>query len=97
MAPIVSADAAARSFGTALSVRAIKVSASQLLQLPLPLDDAAWKQGARLAERLLRASGRPSDPAVAEFAAAMNQAYGVGADEAAGLSRWWHERWPRRK
>ena len=50
-APAVSAWALAHYRGTALTRDALKLSATQVLELPLPVDDAAWADGARLAAR----------------------------------------------
>ena len=47
-APPVSAWAAERSGGTALAPQALKLSARQVLEVPLPVDRDAWAEGARL-------------------------------------------------
>jgi SAM-dependent methyltransferase len=44
--PVVTAEAARISYGTALSAAAIKLSATQLLAMPLPTDRAAWIESA---------------------------------------------------
>lgn len=96
MAPLVTADAAARAFGTAMSVRAIKLSAKQLLATPLPVDHGAWEEGARLAETLSQEGRSRADAEILAFAEVMNRAYGVPDDLSGRLTRWWRERWPRR-
>ena len=47
-APPVSAWAAERIGGTALAAHALKLSARQVLEVPLPVDRDAWAEGARL-------------------------------------------------
>ena len=47
-APPVSAWAAERSGGTALAPQALKLSARQVLEVPLPVDRDAWAEGAGL-------------------------------------------------
>ena len=87
LAPPVAAHAAARYAGTALTMRAIKLSASQAARLPLPVDRAAWDRGAELAERLDPTTEQPD---LSELAAVMCAAYGV-RDPA--VLRWWRDRW----
>jgi hypothetical protein len=74
--PVASAWAAARTLGAGRSAHAIKLSAREVVELPLPTDRAAWQRGARA----LRA-GR-----LDAFADAMMQAYEVD-DEA--VRDWW--------
>ena len=92
-APATSAWALSRFGGAALSSDAIKLSASQLLEVPLPPDRAAWARGAAAAERAHRAAlrGEPARWAEAldQLGAAMDAAYGV--DE---LTSWWSARRP---
>lgn len=96
MAPAIAADAAARSFGTALSVRAIKLAASDLLEMPLPIDAAAWRRGATLAERLQHEPAAARASLTARFVEAMAAGYGVAGESADRLASWWLERWPKR-
>jgi hypothetical protein len=77
LAPPVVADAAARYIGTGLTPGSVKVSARQLSALPLPVDTAAWAEGAALARR----------GEVAEAGRVMTTAYGV--DPADGVLAWW--------
>ena len=80
-APAVSAWALAHTAGTALAPDAIKLSARQVLTIPLPPDEAAWARGAdALAD---------GDPLAA--GAEMGDAYGV--DD--GVLRWWAGRLPQ--
>jgi hypothetical protein len=87
LAPPVSAYAATRYAGTALSMRAIKLSARQVGALPLPGDRAAWGEGARLAELAQTDSGRRAEHLLA-MGEAMCRGYGVGA----GVLDWWADR-----
>jgi hypothetical protein len=92
--PAVSALALARHAGVALAGDAIKLSASQVLDLPLPHDDAAWNEGAEL---LRSASGAAEDgdgeawrSALARFGVSMGRAHRT-SDE---VVRWWLARVP---
>ena len=77
-APPVTAWAAARVAGTALSAGSLKVSASLVRDVPLPLDDAAWATGT--------AALRTGD--LVGFAESMTAAYGCGAE----VRDWWLDR-----
>jgi hypothetical protein len=79
LAPPVTAWALDHYGGTALAHDAVKLAASQVLEVPLPSDEGAWDEAARLLE-----SGAP----VAAVGAAMNDAYGA-SDE---LFAWWSSR-----
>ena len=92
--PAVSVWAMSRSAGTALSRHAIKLSARQVLEIPLPTDDRAWSTGARLAARAHHAA-RIGDAgawrsALTSLGAAMTTAYS-SSDE---VLAWWLERLP---
>ncbi len=78
--PVATALAVRRTAGTALSARAIKLSARQVLALPCPADAAAWEEGAAC----LRAGD------LDRFAEAMAVAYGLGPDHP--VTSWWHAR-----
>jgi hypothetical protein len=90
LAPPVVALAAARYLGTALSARAIKLSAKQLAALPLPADRRAWDRAAELA-RAAQESGSDEERRgrLVECAEEMCVAYGGG--HAAALD-WWRGR-----
>ncbi|MCU1455801.1 MAG: hypothetical protein JWN46_3947 [Acidimicrobiales bacterium] len=80
--PVIAALALARTAGTALGDGAIKLSARQVLDLPLPCDAAAWAEGtAALASGDLDA-----------FAPAMTAAYAVARDDP--VIAWWRARLP---
>lgn len=80
LAPPVSAWALARGAGTALAADAVKLSAKQVLEIPLPVDHGRW----RAASQAL-STGDEGSPAA--FGAAMCQAYGLAADDA--VLAWW--------
>lgn len=88
LAPPIVCYAAGRYLGTGLSPGSVKVSARQLAALPLPGDDGAWADGARLA-RAAQAAGDDERPALLmEAARAMTAAYGADS-----LSyNWWRGR-----
>jgi hypothetical protein len=94
-APAVSAWLAARLAGTALSAGSVRIGASHLLELPLPVDRDAWRVGAeRLAAATAAAEagdGQAWDRGLRAYAEAMGAAYGV---EDPDLLAWWHARRP---
>ncbi|GAA3685335.1 hypothetical protein GCM10022237_49740 [Nocardioides ginsengisoli] len=92
LAPPVVAHAAARYLGTGLTPGSVKVSARQVAALPLPADEVAWAEGARLAERAQAASdaGRP------ELLAATGRVMTAAYDAAPEAFGWWSARVARR-
>ena len=93
-APPVSAWALGHYGGTALSGDAIKLSARQILEIPLPPDADAWSEGAAAA-RLTHEAGRAGDAeawrgGLERLGRAMSAAYGA-ADE---VTAWWSARLP---
>ncbi len=103
-APSISALAVRRSLGAARSGGRLRLSAGQVADLPLPVDAAAWADGAVLARDL----HRPVHPRIGAatvvdgaawraFGRAMAVAYGVtGHDEVETLVDWWWARHPAR-
>ncbi len=93
-APGVSAWAMAHYRGSALSRDALKLSATQVLELPLPVDQAAWADGARLAARAQRQADRADadgwHAALVELGQAMTHAYRSGRT----IRDWWVDRLP---
>lgn len=87
LSPHTSAWAVRRTAGAALGTDAIKLSAKQILDVPLPADADAWLQGA---EHLRGEGGGLGDPAT--FASIMNRAYGLAPD--GELAGWWLDRLP---
>jgi len=93
-APPVSAWALERFGGAALSTDAVKLSASQVLSVPLPRDHGAWAEGASAA-RAAQAAGEQGDAdgwaaALDRLGHAMTRAYGADDD----VRRWWADRRP---
>ena len=91
MSPPITAWAAARYMGAAMSIDALKLSASQVLSLPLPTNSAVWDRAAAL----IRDAGRASSSQkrtqhLQEAGALMCDAYRVcDADQ---LMSWWRSR-----
>ena len=79
LAPPVSAWASSMYAGVALASEAIKLSARQVLEIPLPPNEAAWERGAEA-----MAAGE-----LLEAGALMTAAYGCEAD----VTEWWANRW----
>ena len=92
LAPPVAAEAWWRHGGSGLSAGALRVSARQLMALPLPTDRRAWRAGAKMLERWQRgghgATGR-RDAIAAEFADVMCRAHGLRGPGATRISAWW--------
>jgi len=91
--PVATAEAARVSYGTALGANAIKLSAKQLLALPLPVDREAWRESALLFRGASCApDARSRDEALRRFAEASCRAHGLGGSAAAEALRFWAER-----
>lgn len=92
--PPIAAIAAARHAGAALSLDALKLSARDILALPLPLGRDAWDASAEAFEK---ASAASSEAERRRFLLAsgdaMCTAYGAGRDEE--LMNWWTDRLPK--
>ena len=89
-APPVSAWAAERTGGTALAAHALKLSARQVMEVPLPVDGDAWAEGARLLREVAPAVG--DDERARRLAAAgqvLTEAHGLSAADTAVVFRWW--------
>ena len=93
--PVVSAWLATRLAGTALSADTIRVGAAHLLEVPLPLDREAWRDGARrwrdASEAARAGDGVAWERALRAYGDAMVAAYGITD---AGLVDWWETRRP---
>jgi hypothetical protein len=92
-APPVSAWAAERSGGTALAPQALKLSARQVADVPLPVDHEAWAEGARL----LRLVGPQFDEgarsrALLEAGRVLTAAHHLPPSDATEALRWWADR-----
>ena len=94
VSPPIAAIAAARHFGAALSSDALKLSARDVLALPMPADLERWNDAAHAFES---ASTAGEDALrrrfLVECAEVMCAAYGVAGDHE--LMQWWTERLPR--
>ncbi|MEC9424902.1 MAG: hypothetical protein VX522_04125, partial [Actinomycetota bacterium] len=97
-APPITALAMRRSLGAARSSARLRLSASQVADLPLPLDTATWTQGAALAYAWHTSSDLSTDAGSwRAFGRIMAEAYGVVAgDEVDALVDWWWSRHPAR-
>jgi len=91
MAPAVTAWAMGRHAGAALSTDALKVSAKQLLEAPLPADRDCWIQACDPLRRAAAATNeRMWREALGDFGSLMGKAYGSD-DE---VLEWWIGRLP---
>ncbi len=80
--PVAAAFLEQRCAGTALSASALKFSARDLGQLPLPSDQAAWSRAGRV--------WPPTDDAsLSLYLGAMRGAYGIEGQSWSDLVRWW--------
>jgi hypothetical protein len=96
--PVATAVAFRRYAGAALSVDALKLSASQVERLPLPTVDAAWRAGAEcLADAHEAGDAAARTTALHAFGLAMVEAYGLPAALAAEIAAWWTNRLDRRE
>lgn len=95
--PIPTAVAARRHAGAARSRGALKLSARQLLALPLPSGDStAWDAAAEAYRHAHDAGHAGRRAAVIACGRQMCTAYGIRAAEADVLLDWWVRRLPRR-
>jgi hypothetical protein len=89
--PVATAWAYTRYGGTALSVDAVKLSARQVLDIPLPAGTGAWEEAAGLLRRTAGVDDRRDwTDRMSLFGSLMCQAYGVGAE----VLEWWVPRLP---
>lgn len=92
LAPQSSAWAFAQACGTALSAQAIKLSARQAAQIPLPREGRDWDEASGLVLRAQAATtSEQRRGLLCEAGLAMGRAYGGGEDEA--VAWWWGGRW----
>ena len=93
LAPPVTAHAVARYAGTALSMQAVKLSASQVAAIPLPTVEEPWAEAANVVRRAQADAGaRPA--LLREAGALMCAAYEVDADT---VLPWWEDRLRKRR
>ncbi len=97
--PPVSAWAMRRAAGSALSNNALKLSAKQVLAVPLPIVEAEWVKGAELVARFVNGDGPlPHDQRrtrLVEIGRTMTKAYGLAPDDP--VFGWWQGRLASRK
>jgi SAM-dependent methyltransferase len=92
--PPIAAIAASRHFGAALSADALKLSARDILALPLPSGTEDWDASAKAFELASQAScDSERYERLMESGEAMCSAYGLGPDDE--LLKWWADRWPK--
>ena len=91
--PIVAARAVAHYAGCALSATAIKLSAKQLMAMPLPSDKRAWTASAKCFKDASRADN-PADRAraIQAFAEVSCRAHGLTASEQREMMAFWAKR-----
>ena len=91
--PVCTAWAMLHFAGTALHANAIKLSAKQVLTLPLPQPGFAWDNAAH-ALQAAHAASSDSDRRIilAQFAQHATDAYGLRDHEARDVMTWWTER-----
>lgn len=87
MAPPAVAWMARRATGTGRSRSSLRVSASQIGQIPLPIDEASWREAAVL----LRDGG-----SVVDAALPLTRAHGLADAQVDELMTWWSGRLGRR-
>ena len=91
--PVATAEAARVSYGVALSSAAIKLSAKQLLALPLPGDRAAWRESARFFREASRArDAQVRRDALGAFAEASCRAHRLDAEVSQRVLAFWTAR-----
>ena len=94
--PPVTLVAARRHFGAALSADALKLSASDVLALPLPADADAWCAAAECFRTASAVQGDAKRQALSDSAQLMCKAFRIA--DPAGLMAWWTDRiWRRRE
>lgn len=88
--PVVVARAASRYYGTALSGAAIKLSARQLLEMPLPRERAPWRESAEaLREAAREMAGDARRAALERFARVSCAAHGLAAADTDAVVAFW--------
>jgi len=92
-APPVTAWAAERSGGTALSPQALKLSARQVAIVPLPIDRDAWTEGALLLRRVTAAADEGErSRRLLDAGRVLTDAHALPSTVAAEVLRWWADR-----
>jgi len=95
-APPLTAWAAARYLGASLSTSALKLSARQIEDLPLPPASEAWDDAAAHAKDAFSANSSPERSAhLKRLAERMCEAFNI--EDSAELIAWWTDRLPARE
>ena len=95
--PIAAIIAMHRHLGAARSPQAIKVSASNVMNLPTPDNVAAWRQGGTSFVDAQNASNSDDRiKALTACARSIHAAFGIGDAASDALVTWWRERLPKR-
>lgn len=89
LAPPIVLWAYRRWFGTALSVKAIKVAARHIAEFPRPEDVAKWEEAAQLVGETVGLEPARKRQQILAIASLMNDAYGASAE----VLQWWSERY----
>jgi hypothetical protein len=93
MAPPVAAWAAERSAGTAMAAHALRLSARQLTEVPLPVDVDAWREGATILRGIALADDLDGERRLLAAAGhALTEAHDLRGTAAVGVLRWWADR-----
>jgi methylase of polypeptide subunit release factors len=93
MAPPVVAWAAERSAGTAMAAHALRLSARQLAEVPLPVDVDAWREGASILRGVAGADDLDGERRLLAAAGnALTEAHDLRGTPAADVLRWWADR-----
>ena len=90
--PVCAAHAVRMHAGSALHADAIKLSAGQVLDLPVPGDDHAWAEAAAFFERAQNGSDEAWPDTIRDYGRRMCRAYRVNGRDAAVLMDWWADR-----
>jgi hypothetical protein len=90
LAPPVSARAVAQHLGAGLSAGALRWSASAVLEVGLPVDEGAWRQGAELCRALASCAEPDRGPLLERLGATMCRAHGLA--EHHEVRSWWADR-----
>lgn len=90
--PVLSALAARVGAGSAMTHHAIKLSASQVRELPVPRRGKTWREGADLYRRASGAKEPTRLELLRQSARVMCRAYDVTAKQTAELMAWWWDR-----
>jgi hypothetical protein len=91
--PVIAARAVALYSGSAMSAGAIKLSAKQLLAMPLPSVELAWRESAREFEAASRATDRAArEQHLRSFAHASCLAHALNECDITAVMTFWNDR-----